>query len=124
MSDDIDLVTVATFPTVGEAQVAQMLLEEEGLTAVVADADLEHGLAVAYPELQVPPSSVERARQILQDLEEKHRQRSLNPTKPEPETCLECGAALEAESTVCPKCGWSFLPVVEGQPSPDEEPIE
>ena len=117
MSDELDLVTLATYPSAAEAETFRVLLEEEGIAAVVDGVDSAYGPLLGYlPKLQVFQGSVERARKILEDLQEKHRQRSLKPTQPEPETCLECGASLPAESTVCPKCGWSFLSVVEGQP--------
>ncbi len=123
MSDD--LVTLATFPSAAEAETFRVLLEEEGIAAVVDGVDSAYGpLLGYYPKLKVVQSSVDRAQKILGDSLEKHRQRLFNPTNSEPETCLECGASLDGESTVCPKCGWSFLSAVEGQPSPDDEQIE
>lgn len=123
MSDD--LVTLATYPSVAEAEMFKVLLEEEGIAAVVDEIDSAYGPLLGYlPKLKVVQSSVDRAQKILENSVEKHRQRSLNPTMSEPETCLECGTSLDGESTVCPKCDWSFLSAVEGQPSPDDERIE
>ena len=126
MSDDLDLVTLATYLSLAEAQTAKMLLEEEAIVAELADAEMGQffWVGVGYVKLQVPRHSVERATQFLEEHLGKQRERMINPAMSEAETCLECGANLPAESTVCPKCGWSFLSAVGGQPSSDDEPIE
>ncbi len=129
MTDDLDLVTLATYPFVAEAQTAKVILEGQGIVAVLADSELVQtnwmlGSAVGYVKLQVPRQSVEHAARIVEELSRKRQQRALTPERPDQDVCLECGATLPEDATVCSKCGWTFLSAVEGQPSPDEEPNE
>ena len=124
MSDELDLVTLARFSFIPEAECVKLLLEEEGIVAVLADGEWGQLYSLRYGRLQVPRHSIDRATQVLKEIFAKQHQRKINPTSWEAEMCLECGEALDGKSTVCPQCGWSFLSAVEGQPSPDEEQIE
>lgn len=67
---DVDLVTVATFPDVAEAQLAQERLEGEGIRAFVIDAQTAGVLPFLTPvsggvRLQVAPGDEQRAREVL-----------------------------------------------------------
>jgi hypothetical protein len=65
-----DLVTVATFPDVAEAQLARERLEGEGIRAFVIDAQTAGVLPflAGVPggvRVQVAPNDEERAREVL-----------------------------------------------------------
>jgi hypothetical protein len=65
-----ELVTVATFPDVAEAELAKERLELEGIQAFVIDA--QAGGVMPYiaqstgVRVQVPPEDLERAKEILE----------------------------------------------------------
>lgn len=70
MAEDQDLVTVATFATLSEAEVARGLLDAEGIEAVLQDQPLASLLPpVAFANgglaLKVTPDELERAREVL-----------------------------------------------------------
>jgi len=65
-----ELVTVATFPDVAEAELAKERLELEGIRAFVIDAQAAGVMpylagAMGGVRVQVEPKDVERAREIL-----------------------------------------------------------
>jgi hypothetical protein len=71
-----ELVTVATYPFAGSAEVVRMRLEAEGIPAFVADAETVSmnwlfGNAVGWVKLQVPASQAEKARAFLEQLEKR-----------------------------------------------------
>jgi DNA-directed RNA polymerase subunit M/transcription elongation factor TFIIS len=85
---DEELVTIATFRSLGEAYAAKGALESEGIDCELADENT----AVNYPlaigvRLQVQPKDQVKARQILVDVE--------------PETDEE----TPQDQKICPKCG-------------------
>jgi hypothetical protein len=66
----VDLVTVAAFADVPEAQLAKERLELEGIPAFVADAQVSGVMpfltsATGGVRVQVKPEDVERAKEIL-----------------------------------------------------------
>jgi Putative prokaryotic signal transducing protein/SPOR domain len=67
---DVDLVTVAAFPDVAEAQLARERLETEGIRAFVIDAQTAGVLPFLTPasggvRVQVAPADEQRAREVL-----------------------------------------------------------
>jgi hypothetical protein len=67
---DVDLVTVAAFPDVAEAQLAKERLETEGIRAFVIDAQTAGVLPFLTPasggvRVQVAPVDEQRAREVL-----------------------------------------------------------
>jgi hypothetical protein len=67
---DVDLVTVASFPDVAEAQLAKERLEGEGIRAFVIDAQTAGVLPFLTPasggvRVQVAPADEQRAREVL-----------------------------------------------------------
>lgn len=69
MSDEP--VTVATYRFAPKAEMARVFLEQEGITAFVADAELVTtdwllGGAVGHVKLQVPASQAARANELVQ----------------------------------------------------------
>jgi ribosomal protein L40E len=121
MSDE--LVTVATILTAGEGKTAQLLLEFEGIASLLTDVEPMIDVP-GLMKLEVPRESADRATQILADMETKRRQLAVADPLAEPQACLDCGATLTEGATSCPRCGWTFLSAVEGQPAPDDELIE
>src|SRR5689334_13943880 len=94
MSDG-ELVTIATFRTLGEAHVAKGALESEGIECFLTDETI----AASYPaavgiRLQVHAEDREQAKQILP------------PDEPEPEY-------EQPDQEVCPKCGSAEIHFVE-----------
>ena len=88
MSDDLELVTLATYLSLAEAQTAKVLLEEEGIVAVLADAEMGQLFLIGFAtvKLQVPRNAVERATQFLdEELLGKQHERKINPMKSEEE---------------------------------------
>ncbi|HTN52709.1 MAG TPA: DUF2007 domain-containing protein [Anaeromyxobacter sp.] len=70
MNDELDLVAIASFETLSEAEVARSLLEAEGIEAVFRDQPLASLLPpVAFANggltLLVAPDDAERARDVL-----------------------------------------------------------
>jgi len=126
MSDE--LVTVATFRFAPPADLARALLEQEGITAFVADENLVTtnwflGGAVGHVKLQVPATQVEAARALL----DRHPQ-VLDETPPGETSddeaaaneavddegsmrCLACGATMAEKEPQCSACGWSYAAV-------------
>jgi hypothetical protein len=112
MSDEP--VTVATYRFAPKAEMARVLLEQEGIAAFVADAELVTtdwllGGAVGHVKLQVPASQVDAANALL----ERHRQaldeaQATSESTEEAVRCLSCGAAMTDADEKCPACGWTY----------------
>ena len=107
-----DLVTVATFRFVHEAELAKLHLTEEGIQSFIMDAetvtmDWLLGNAIGNIKLMVPGNDFDRAEAIL----ERFRPRE-SDAREEPETsafaCLACGATIPRDEAKCPACGWSY----------------
>jgi hypothetical protein len=69
-ASDVDLVTVATFPDVAEAELARERLESEGVQAFVIDGQTSGVMpylanAMGGVRVQVNPKDEEKAREIL-----------------------------------------------------------
>lgn len=105
------LVTLTTFSSPVEAQMAKNLLEAHGIVAYLADEETVGmywllGNAIGGVKLQVADSDLERAADTL----ETRGQR--NAPVPEPEetfsearTCPACRKSFPAECDYCPSCG-------------------
>jgi hypothetical protein len=109
-----DLVQVANFRFVSEAEAARLFLQDEGISAFLADAetvtmDWFLGNAVGYIKLVVPTSHAPRAAELIAILREKQRaRREASSDESEAGACLSCGAEMTEEQTTCPACGWSY----------------
>lgn len=108
------LVTLTNFRFAPQADLARMVLEQEGIPAFIADgntvtADWFLGNALGYVKLQVAASQVEAALAILRSnpelLDGGHR---TNDEEDERNTCLACGEIMPDEADECPACGWSY----------------
>jgi hypothetical protein len=108
-----DLVTVATFPSLPEAEAGKLRLEAEGLTVFLADAEIVSmdwllGNAIGYIKLQVPRSQAEQAAALLEQMRDERQQRDEEENEAAGDVCLACGAALPEDAAQCPVCGWSY----------------
>ncbi len=109
-----DLVTIATYRYLTEAEAARMHLEGEGIQAFLADAEIVNmdwliANAVGDIKLQVSPLDADRAGRILARIQRKRRYRELEFEDHDDLTeCLACGARFPEEGSACPVCGWTF----------------
>lgn len=113
-----DLVTVATFSTLPEAEAARLHLETEGVSVVLVDAEIVSmdwllGNAVGNVKLQVPDSMVDQAVRLLDEVaEERAKRREMEGDddweSPDDELCLSCGAQMPEDENRCEACGWSW----------------
>lgn len=70
---DDKLVTIAQFPSYIEAEMAKQLLADHGIEAVATGEDASNVFslpAIESPELQVPESQAQQAREILESHKE------------------------------------------------------
>ena len=99
-----DPVTLMTFDKEEDAELKQMLLEQEGIESFLNNANvatLNLGSAFGEIKLQVAAADAERARAILDNAPARE------PASPVTDNqCLACGA--EMVDSVCPKCGWTY----------------
>jgi hypothetical protein len=108
------LVTLTDFRFVSQADLARMVLEQEGIPAFIADgntvtADWFLGNAVGYVKLQVAASQVEAALAILrQNPELLEGGRRSDDEEDDRNACLACGEIMPDEADRCSACGWSY----------------
>src|SRR5262245_18208915 len=104
-----DLVIVATFRYLPEAEAARMHLESEGIQAFLADAEIVTmdwliANAVGDIKLQVAGRDVEQVKRILNRVQARRRYRETGAE--DVNECLACGAHIPEDKTRCPSCGW------------------
>jgi Putative prokaryotic signal transducing protein len=108
------LITLATYRFAPQADLARMILEQEGIPAFIADsnivtADWFLGGAIGYVKLQVAASHAEAALTILQNNPQLLDTGSRNDTEAEDHmTCLACGERMSDDAHQCKACGWSY----------------
>ena len=101
-----DLVTVARFRVLPDAEAAKLQLEDEGIRAVLADpyivsVDWFVGDPFGNVELQVPHGDVEKAARLLNQMRAKWPERTGTSDGSESFVCLACGAAMAEEASTC-----------------------
>lgn len=111
MSDD--LVTIATFTTLPEAEAARLRIETEGIPTVVTDAEIVNmdwllGNAVGYIKLQVPAARALAAQALLDQIAAERRERLARADESDEPVCLACGADMPDDAVRCPACHWSW----------------
>jgi hypothetical protein len=120
MSDD--LATIATYRFAPKAEIARLLLEQEGIEAFVADSNVVTtdwflGNAIGFVKLQVRRSQLEAASQVLeansQVLDAAPREDALardtnDDDDAEDSNCLACGEPMADDADQCSACGWSY----------------
>ncbi len=127
------LVTVATFDNLPKAEMARILLNQDGLVAVLTDGNMVAtdwllSNAIGGIKLQVAVEDADRALLILNERFLTRDSDKLNQSGTLRFRCSECDAVIEfAQSRaggveVCPKCK-SYVDVPETSDSelPDEE---
>ena len=107
------LVSIATYLTLAEADLARMHLAEEGITAVVADSGIVGtnwflGNAVGYIKVQVRQSDAEVAWSILKSKPGRPGKKKPSDLDDDATYCLACGRTIEETEPRCPACGWSY----------------
>lgn len=117
MSDEF--VTVETYPRLPEATAAQLLLESEGISTFLADAetiamDWLLANAVGGIKLQVPPADVDRATVLIRKMNFRSVVRAGEPDDAQDESlCLACGKDMPEDAERCSGCGWSYADASE-----------
>jgi hypothetical protein len=106
-----DLVTVASFQFLPEAEATKLRLEAEGLTVYLADAETVNmdwflGNAIGNIKVQTSSAQAEAAVAVLEQMRRERQQRKEQPD--EANVCLACGAALPDDAAQCAACGWSY----------------
>jgi hypothetical protein len=108
-----DLVTIATYRFLPEAEAARMYLEAEGFRPFLADVEIVNmdwllGCAVGNIKLQVPRADAERAVELLE--RRPAPPKPIHPRLQDPDAtyCLSCGTMIPAHATCCPSCGWCY----------------
>ncbi len=110
-----DLVTIATFPLLNAAELARLHLREEGIQAILLDAETVNmdwflGNALGYIKLQVLRFQAEAALEVLDKLKPTPLDRQTPETEEDDVTmCLACGQEIPETESQCPSCGWSFV---------------
>jgi hypothetical protein len=113
VTDPGPLVTADTFVTATEAEFVRMLLEQAGVRAYLADAELVAmdwllSNAVGQVKVRVAASDAARAAEVIDDYRRRRAGRPDDEAPPEAPACLSCGADFPEEADACPTCGWSF----------------
>jgi hypothetical protein len=116
MATAADLVTVANYETAVQADLAKTLLQQNGITSVLADAET----ATVQPyfrfisggvSLQVAEPDAAKAVEILRAYEASVRDAGGDEALVEDEAdtaCIACGAAIPEYLDRCPACGWTY----------------
>ena len=100
-----DPVTLMTFDKEEDAELKQMLLEQEGIESFLNNANvatLNLGSALGEIKLQVAEADAARAKAILDNAP------STPPSSRKDNLCLACGAIMPDDADTCPQCGWSY----------------
>lgn len=110
----LDLVTVATYRFVHEAEISKQILEEAGIPVHIADAatigmNMLLGDQVGHVKLQVPQPAAARAIAILEtsNAAEDSSRSDILPDSAD-FACLACGKPLAPEDSRCSACGWTY----------------
>jgi len=122
-----DLVTIATFRFLHEAELARMFLEEEGIPCYIADGesiamDWFFGNAFGWIKLQVAAADAQRA-SAAKEQWPKPRDRSIEQEAGvDTLRCLSCGKRMLENQMQCEECGWSYADTVDESAEATELP--
>jgi hypothetical protein len=120
-----DLVTVAQYQFLAEAEAARMRVGAEGISAFLSDAETLNanwllGNAIGYIKLQVPRSQAEAAQAVLREMRgPSGDEKDASAAGPEMDRCLACGATLHRGTPACSECGWSYADGENDSPRQD-----
>lgn len=102
-----DLVTIAEYSAVPQAELARGFLLEHGVLAILEGAQaapIQVGGTYGV-RLRVRPADAERAGRALVEVEA--RIANLRAIRPE-DSCLSCGTPLAPGASRCSACGWTW----------------
>ena len=104
-----NLVTIAEYTAVPQAELARGFLLEQGVLAILEGAQLATTFGEAQPwhgvRLRVRLADAERAGRALVEVEA--RLASLQAIRPE-DRCLSCDTLLAPGASRCSACGWTW----------------
>jgi hypothetical protein len=112
LAADDDLVTIASYPFLHQADTVKALLEQEGIPVFLADVntvgmDWFLGNAIGYIKVQVPRTQAERAIALLPQ-NVRHSPPAGADDSSAGLECLACGVPMSDEDAACPACGWTY----------------
>jgi hypothetical protein len=115
-----DIVTVATFQSLPQAEACKLYLESEGLTVFLSDTEMVRmdwllSNALGSVKVQVPSIQVENAATLLERMRMRHDEQS---KLTDDASCLACGAEMPLDVSQCQACGWSYSKI-EKDDDPD-----
>lgn len=118
-----EVVTVATFQSLPQAEACRLHLESRGLTVFLTDAEAIRtdwllSNALGLIKVEVPGFQAEQAAQALEEIE---RQREQQAARTDVDYCLACGAVLGSDIVECSACGWSYT---QGRAALDADTFE
>jgi rubrerythrin len=107
------LVTIQTFRTAHEAELAKARLETGGVQAFLADAEMIRmdwavGNAIGWIKLQVADDDAALAAEILGEIQQTRVANKLIDNDGEKGVCPACGVSMAESLEACPACGWTF----------------
>lgn len=105
-----EVVTIAKFQSLPEAEACKLCLESEGVTVYLTDAETIRAdwllsNAIGSIKVQVPTSQQEKAVALLEQVRHRTDEQSKHTDQ---DFCLACGAVMPKDVSKCPACGWSF----------------
>lgn len=111
--DPSELVTIATYGSPPEAEVARLVLDEAGIPVFLAGLETDAMLRlwnIAGVKLQVRRSDKDAALALLAEKSAAARAGAADDIGEETDStvCLACGTPMPEENTACPSCGWSY----------------
>jgi hypothetical protein len=120
-----DLVTIATFRFLNEAELARMYLNEEGVRSYIADGETVNmdwllGNALGNIKLQVSSADVERALAAKEKWPKPRDRFEDQAAGVDTLRCLSCGKRMLEDQIECMECGWSYADAVDESAEADE----
>ena len=114
--DPCELVTIASFASPPEAEMARLVLDDAGIPAFLEGLETESALRIWIGDikLQVRRSDSSAALAVLAE-KEQTAQSETEAEDTDTTTCLSCGQPIPDEATACPACGWSYADDQETQ---------
>ena len=105
-----EIVTIAKFQSLPEAEACKLCLESEGVTVYLTDAETIRtdwllSNAIGSIKVQVAKDQMEKALLLLEQVRQRNDDQSKHTDQ---DFCLACGAVMPKDVSKCPTCGWSF----------------
>jgi hypothetical protein len=112
-----ELVTVRSFYTTPEAELAKTVLESAGIQAFVLDGNMASMLsnAVGGAKVQVNDQDAARATEILAAWKPASGAGEDSKIGDAAMMCMECGQIMREGVSTCPACGWTYDPSADAE---------